>query len=89
MKSAIDIDHQINRVQSAIMALNAMNTTVHSIMILGSRPVIRIAKNSHCSRMIEEGKASYTHIGHDASGRYRQGTFELDGCRIFWSESLH
>ena len=34
MKSIADINQQMNKVQSAIMALNAMNTPVQSVMIL-------------------------------------------------------
>ena len=49
MKSIADINQQMNKVQSAIMALNAMNTTVQSVMIAGSKPVIRIARNGHCA----------------------------------------
>lgn len=89
MKSIADINQQMSQVQSAIMALNAMNTTVQSVMIAGSRPVIRIARNGYCARLLEQGKASYTQVGHDGSGRFRQGVFELHGCRITWSESLH
>ncbi|EHJ7968541.1 hypothetical protein KB266_004274 [Escherichia coli] len=89
MKSITDINQQMCKVQSAIMALNAMNLTVQSVMIAGSKPVIRIARNGHCYCLLEQGKASYTHVGHDASGRFRQGVFELHGCRITWSESLH
>ncbi|EKI6742572.1 hypothetical protein Q1C98_003744 [Salmonella enterica] len=89
MKSITDINQQMNKVQDAIMALNAMNTTVQSVMIAGNKPVIRIARNGHCTRLLEQGKASYTHVGHDGSGRFRQGVFELHGCRITWSESLH
>lgn len=89
MKSITDINHQMSNVCSAIAALNAMNTTVQSIMIAGGKPVIRIARNGHCARLLAQGKASYTHMGHDKSGRFRQGVFELHGCRITWSESLH
>lgn len=89
MKIIADINQQMHQLQSAITSLNAMNTTVQSVMIAGGKPVIRIAKNGHCLRMIEQGQASYTHIGQDVSWRFRQGTFELHGCRIFWSESLH
>lgn len=56
MKSIADINQQMNKVQSAIMALNAMNTTVQSVMIAGSKPVIRIARNGHCARLLEQGK---------------------------------
>ncbi|EGA9813096.1 hypothetical protein H6H41_004779 [Salmonella enterica] len=50
MKSIADINQQMSKVQSAIMALNAMNTTVQSVMIAGSKPVIRIARNGHLKR---------------------------------------
>lgn len=89
MKSITNINQQMHYLQSAITALNDMDSTVQSIMILGSKPVIRIAKNGHCSRLLAQGKASYIHVGHDGSGRFRQGVFELHGCRITWSESLH
>ena len=89
MKSITNINQQMSNVCSAIAALNAMHTTVQSVMIAGSKPVIRITRNSHCVRLLEQGKASYTHMGHDGLGRFRQGVFELHGCRITWSESLH
>ena len=82
MKTITDINQQMGKVQSAIMALNAMNTTVQSVMIAGSKPVIRIARNGHCTRLLEEGKTSYTHVGHDCSGALSSGRFELHGCRI-------
>lgn len=89
MKCITYINQQLHHLQSAIAALNAMNSTVQSVMIVGSKPVIRIARNGHCARLLAQGKASYIHVGHDGSGRFRQGVFELHGCRITWSESLH
>lgn len=70
MKSIADINQQMSKVQSAIMALNAMNTTVQSVMIAGSKPVIRIARNGHCARLLEQGKASYTHVSMTAQGAF-------------------
>ncbi len=89
MKSVITFNKQLCDVSQAISALSAMNSTVQSIMIAGGKPVIRIARNRHCARLLAQGKASYTHVGHNGSGRFRQGFFELHGCRITWSESLH
>lgn len=89
MKSISDINRQMSNVCSAIAALNTMNMTVQSVMIAGSKPVIRISRNGHCARLLEQGKAGYTHTDHNCSGRFRQGFFELHGCRITWSESLH
>lgn len=89
MKSIVDINRQMSKVQSAITALNATNTIVQMVMIAGGKPVIRITKNSHCAQLLEQGKASYIHIGQGDEGPYRQGVFYLYGCRIIWSESLH
>ncbi|HAG3149670.1 TPA: hypothetical protein G8O65_003931 [Salmonella enterica] len=89
MKTITNINQQISKVCSAIAALNATNTIVQMIMIASGKPVIRITKNSHCAQLLEQGKASYIHIGQDDSGPYRQGVFYLYGCRIIWSESLH
>ncbi|EPM9395235.1 TPA: hypothetical protein OB875_001047 [Escherichia coli] len=88
MKSTVDINRQMSNVCSAIAALNAMNATVQSVMIAGSKPLIRIARSSLCNRLLAQGKASYVHIGHGRSGSFRQGVFELHGCRVIWSELL-
>ncbi|AEZ45173.1 hypothetical protein AC18_0499 [Escherichia coli 2-222-05_S3_C2] len=39
-------------------------------------------------RMLEQGKACYLYTGHDHRGYFRQGVFELHGCRVVWPESL-
>lgn len=88
MKSIPDINQQLANLMMAIARLNAMQATVHSVMLLGSKPVIRIARDCHCIRLSDEGKASYSYFGHNRTGRFRQGTFELNSCRVIWSESL-
>ncbi len=65
----------MNNVSNAITALNAMNATVQSVMIAGSKPLIRIARSSLCNRLLAQGQASYVHIGHGRSGSFRQGCF--------------
>ncbi|WP_113632190.1 hypothetical protein DUT67_14700 [Pectobacterium peruviense] len=89
MKSIPNIKQQLADVQLAMAALKAMNATVQSVMMCGSKPVIRIARNGHCAKMLENGKAIYTEFGVNHTGRFRQGMFEQHGCRIIWSESLH
>jgi len=89
MKAIPDINRQIANLNTATAALNAMGATIQSVMILGSKPVIRIARTGFCNKLIENGSASYLQVGHDKHGRYRQGFFERYGCRIVWSESLH
>lgn len=88
MKSTTVISQQINKVQSAIMALKVTNTDIQSITIRGHKPVIRVSRSAHCIHMLEQGKASYLYTGHDHRGHFRQGVFELHGCRVVWPESL-
>lgn len=52
MKTIISINQQINKVQSAIMVLNAMNTEVQSITIKGNKPVICVSRSVHCVRLL-------------------------------------
>ncbi|WJV52777.1 hypothetical protein PCO85_16350 [Prodigiosinella aquatilis] len=89
MKSIPNITQQLADLQLAMVSLQAMNATVQSVMMCGKQPVIRIARNGHCAKLIESGKASYTHVGCGRTGLFRQGVFEQYGCRIIWSESLH
>ncbi|MBG6248240.1 MULTISPECIES: hypothetical protein [Symbiopectobacterium] len=88
MKSIPNIKQQLSDLNLALASLNAMNATVQSIMMCGKQPVIRIAKNGHCMKLIESGKAFYNQIGLSQTGPFRQGMFEQHGCRIIWSESL-
>ncbi|GDO99228.1 hypothetical protein BvCmsNSNP012_01898 [Escherichia coli] len=78
----------MQHVQDAVAALNATNTDILGITIKGSRPVIRVSRSAWCMRLIEEGKAGYVHTGRDNQGVFRQGVFELHGCRVVWPESL-
>lgn len=88
MKSIPNIHQQLANIQLAMASLQAMNATVQSIMMCGKQPVIRIARNGHCMKLIESGKATYNKIGRSGIGPFRQGMFEQHGCRIIWSESL-
>ncbi|PVY74762.1 hypothetical protein C7330_4076 [Pectobacterium versatile] len=89
MKSIPNIKQQLADLNLALASLNAMNAIVQSVMMCGKQPVIRIARNSHCTKLIESGKATYNKFGCGDAGPYRQGVFEQHGCRIIWSESLH
>lgn len=89
MKSIPNIYQQLADLQLAMASLQAMNATVQSVMMCGKQPIIRIARNGHCAKMLENGKAIYTETGCNNTGRFRQGMYEQHGCRIIWSESLH
>ncbi|PHM49376.1 hypothetical protein [Xenorhabdus miraniensis] len=71
--------------ERATSALTARGFTVISVMIRGSAPRIQIARHTQCDHLIQNGQASYRHLG-----RYgRQGWFTQYGCQVYWSESLH
>lgn len=89
MKSIPNIKQQFSDLNLALASLNAVNATVQSVMLKGSQPIIRIARNGHCAKLIEKGAARYVLTGVDNNGRFRQGEFEQHGYRIIWSESLH
>ncbi|MEC5319005.1 hypothetical protein VSX61_08655 [Brenneria populi subsp. brevivirga] len=89
MKAIPNINEQLANIKDVMVSLRAMNATVQSVMIKGSKPLIRIARNGHCEKLINSGVARYVVIGCDSNGRFRQGEFEQHGCRIIWSESLH
>lgn len=76
-------------VENALMALSARGMEATSISLLNGRPVIRIARHGSCDQMVAQGKASYVSVGSNTAGRFRQGYFIQNGCRIVWSESLH
>ncbi|MDX5630366.1 MULTISPECIES: hypothetical protein [Brenneria] len=88
MKAIPNINQQLADLHLAMASLRAINATVQSVMICGKQPVIRIARNGHCEKLIEKGQANYIHVGCGSTGLFRQGVFEQYGCRIIWSESL-
>ncbi|QLV87818.1 hypothetical protein HV265_12905 [Citrobacter sp. RHBSTW-00678] len=88
MKTVLNVNQQLADVMNAIMALNAMNTPVTSIMIYSGKPVIRVPRDSPCVSFFTEQKSGFTMSGIDRYGHFRQGEIDLYGCRIIWSESL-
>ncbi|MEN3809456.1 hypothetical protein [Chromobacterium piscinae] len=76
------------KVVHAIEALTQNNFTVVSVELnTPTRPTINIQTCGNCRRMIEKGEAVYFSFGRDTYfGPYRQGQFELGGCRIVWTE---
>lgn len=89
MKTVQDVNRQLSDVMRAIMALNAMNSSVTSIMIYSGKPVIRVTRDSPCISYFKNLESGYTMTGIDRQGHYHQGETEFYGCKIIWSESLH
>ncbi|KNC89683.1 hypothetical protein GM30_06610 [Trabulsiella odontotermitis] len=72
-----------------IKALSGQGVTVKAVTLTGAKPVIRIERCGMCDTMIHEGRATFLEFGCDVSGRYRQGHFYTNGCKVVWSESMH
>lgn len=77
------------RAETVILFLTAQGVSVKAVSLRNGQPVIRIARHAWCDRMARAGKARYDHTGHDHKGRFRQGIYTEDGCRVVWSESIH
>lgn len=79
------------KIAGAIESLTQRGLTVVGVE-LGSpaRPTIRIQTCAKCSRLIENGEAAYYSFGQNTHmGPYREGQFNLGGCRIVWMEFGH
>lgn len=85
----IDFVKAMERASLVIKTLSAERIDVRGVSLIGGRPVIRVTPCAFCERMVHEGKASYLEFGANAHGRYRQGQYLVNGCKVVWSESLH
>lgn len=73
----------------AIQALSAEGVAVKSVTLASNKPVIRVKPCGYCEKQIKSGHAVYLEFGCSMEGRYRQGHFYTNGCKVIWSESLH
>lgn len=86
---AIDFVKSMEKASMVIKALSAERIDVRGVSLIGGKPVIRVMPCAFCERMVHEGKAFYLEFGANAHGRYRQGQYMVNGCKVVWSESLH
>jgi len=87
--SKIDFVREMQKASEVINALSAERIEVRGVSLIGRQPVIRVKPCAFCERMVHEGKAFYLEFGANAHGRYRQGQYMVNGCKVVWSESLH
>ncbi|MCD0493922.1 hypothetical protein LQD23_16700 [Chromobacterium violaceum] len=74
-------------VAAAVERLTKRGMAVLSVEMEPPRPTIRILKHESCVAMIKEEKAAYFGFDQDTYfGKYRQGQFQLNGCRVVWDE---
>ncbi|ECC6010251.1 hypothetical protein C6Z16_21275 [Salmonella enterica] len=77
------------RAECLVSSLVACGADVLSVSIRGGLLVIRINRNAFTDALISNGKASYVWLGNGSRGKYKQGVFIQDGCKVVWSESIH
>lgn len=75
----------------AIEALSQRGFTVVKVELDSpARPTIRIQTCGRCHQLITKGEAVYYSFGQrEHIGPYREGQFNLGGCRIVWMEFGH
>ncbi|EDQ7908795.1 hypothetical protein CFL29_004028 [Salmonella enterica] len=79
----------VYRAECLVPSLVARGADVLSVSIRGGLLVIRINRNAFTDALISDGKASYVWTGNGSRGKYKQGVFIQDGCKVVWSESIH
>lgn len=79
----------VYRAECLVSSLVARGADVVSVSVRGGMPVVRINRNSFTTHLIENGKASYVWVGCGTRGKYKQGVYIQDGCKVVWSESIH
>lgn len=79
----------VYRAECLVSSLVARGADVVSVSVRGGMPVVRINRNSFTAHLIDNGKASYVWLGCGARGKYKQGVYIQDGCKVVWSESIH
>lgn len=77
------------RTESVVISLLARGVEVKGVIVREGQPVIRIFRHSLCDHLLTCGIANYIEYGQGKLGRYRQGVFVQDGCKVVWSEYLH
>ncbi|MGO2305318.1 MAG: hypothetical protein ACTH5W_11535 [Providencia sp.] len=91
MNVNINIENQsvmsdLIRVGAVVQQLEQQGVTVLSVVARQGKPCIHVARHSYCDALIQEGKASYQYFN---SHKGKQGVFDTEGCRVYWSESIH
>ncbi|EBK5482839.1 hypothetical protein DO404_02155 [Salmonella enterica] len=79
----------VYRAECLVSSLVARGADVVSVSVRGGMPVVRVNRNSFTAHLIDNGKAAYVFWGNGSRGKYKQGVFIQDGCKVVWSESIH
>ncbi|HGA5556027.1 TPA: hypothetical protein ACISZV_003225 [Salmonella enterica subsp. enterica serovar Birkenhead] len=79
----------VYRAESLVSSLVARGADVVSVSVRGGMPVVHINRSFFTEHLIRTGKAAYVFWGCGARGKYKQGVYMQDGCKVVWSESIH
>lgn len=79
----------VYRAECLVSSLVARGADVVSVSVRGGLPVIHINRSFFTEYLIRTGKAAYVFWGCGSRGKYKQGVFIQDGCKVVWSESIH
>ncbi|HHR6139907.1 TPA: hypothetical protein ACS72N_000141 [Providencia alcalifaciens] len=74
------------RAGSVVQHLEQQGVTILSVITRHGKPCIHIARHGYCDALIQAGKASYIYFNRHKG---KQGVFDTEGCRVYWTESLH
>ncbi|EHE8376082.1 hypothetical protein JMJ21_003567 [Salmonella enterica] len=77
------------RAECLVSSLVARGADVVSVSVRGGMPVVHINRSFFTEHLIRTGKAAYVFWGCGARGKYKQGVYMQDGCKVVWSESIH
>ncbi|EHU3752997.1 hypothetical protein KY565_002621 [Salmonella enterica] len=79
----------VYRAECLVSSLVARGADVVSVSVRGGMPVVHINRSFFTEHLIRTGKAAYVFWGCGARGKYKQGVYIQDGCKVVWSESIH
>lgn len=79
----------VYRAECLVSSLVARGADVVSVSVRGGLPVIHINRSFFTEHLIRTGKAAYVFWGCGSRGKYKQGVFIQDGCKVVWSEFIH
>ncbi|EJW4857449.1 hypothetical protein OCD12_000144 [Salmonella enterica] len=79
----------VYRAECLVSSLVARGADVVRVSVRGGMPVIHINCSAFTEHLIRTGKAAYVFWGNGSRGKYKQGVFIQDGCKVVWSESIH
>ncbi|HBE9179095.1 TPA: hypothetical protein KNH08_001971 [Serratia fonticola] len=85
-----NITQMLLKAAPIVDAMTQNGIAIQNVIIRSGKVVVNIVKSPICEEWIKDGKANYAYVNTSSdSWRGRQGIFEINDCRIVWSESLH